>query len=237
MNSLPRPRIGITCGRIGNPINKQHLYGESIIRAGGDPQYLHTDTCREFPINSLNGLLIPGGMDIDPERYGEPRLYYSHPDIHPEVDDRIVYELELLNIFLRYNKPVFGICYGMQLINIYFGGSLHADLHSNIVARLSGALDHRSGQHDITVCANPYNPYLPEGTWTVNSSHHQAIDSLGDRIGDGLTAAAFSSDGIIEAVYSVYNRFLFGVQWHPERLASPLSDHLFERFVSACKPE
>jgi putative glutamine amidotransferase len=235
VNSLPRPRIGITCGRIGQPLNRQHLYGEAITRAGGDPQYLYTDICREFPVDSLNGLLIPGGRDIDPERYGEPRLCYSHPAIYPEDDDRIAYELELLGIFLGYNKPVFGICYGMQLINIFFGGSLYPDIDSP----LPGALDHCSGQHDITVCANPSNTskaYLPIGTWTVNSSHHQAIDRLGDKIGDGLTAAAFSPDGIIEAVCSVRSRFLFGVQWHPERLPGPLSDLLFELFVSACKP-
>lgn len=167
----------------------------------------------------LGGLLIPGGRDIRPERYGEE----ATTTLQPEDDDRTAFELDLLETVLKYNKPVFGICYGMQLINIYLGGSLFQD----IGAQLPEALDHSSGRHEISVSANPY---ISEGTWVVNSSHHQAVHNLGE----GLVPAAFSPDGITEAFYSGMSGFLLGVQWHPERDSEQLSDLLFERFVSAC---
>jgi putative glutamine amidotransferase len=167
----------------------------------------------------LGGLLIPGGRDIAPERYGEVRT----AAVQPEDDTRTAFELNLLETVLKYNKPVFGICYGMQLINIYLGGSLLQD----ISAQLPQALDHCSGRHDVSAGANPY---IPEGTWTVNSSHHQAVRNLGN----GLVAAAFSPDGIIEAFYSDQPGFLLGVQWHPERMKEQFSDILFDRFIAAC---
>ena len=151
----------------------------------------------------LDGLLIPGGRDIPPERYGEVRI----TEVQPEDADRTAFELNLLETVLKYNKPVFGICYGMQLINIYFGGSLLQDIST----QLAQALDHCSGRHDISVSANLY---IPEGIWTVNTSHHQAVRNLGD----GLVPAAFSPDGITEAFYANLPDFLLGVQWHPERL-------------------
>lgn len=168
----------------------------------------------------LGGLLIPGGRDIHPKRYGEVVV----APLQPEDEDRTAFELDLLETVLKYNRPVFGICYGMQLMNIYLGGSLHQDIR----AQLPQALDHCSGRHDISVSANPY---IPEGTWLVNSSHHQAVKTLGK----GLVPAAFSPDGITEAFYSELSGFLLGVQWHPERDSELLSDILFERFVSACQ--
>ncbi|MGC2063990.1 MAG: gamma-glutamyl-gamma-aminobutyrate hydrolase family protein [Thermodesulfovibrionales bacterium] len=220
MSDSSIPLIGITCGSTGKPLRLQHLYGEAILRAGGRPEYLYTETGRHLSVGVLSGLLIPGGRDIHPERYGDVRI----AALQPEDDDRTAFELNLLETVLKYNKPVFGICYGMQLINIYLGGSLHQDISE----QLPPALDHCSGRHDISVSANPY---IPVGTWTVNSSHHQAVSNLGD----GLVPAAFSSDGITEALYSDLFGFLLGVQWHPERLVDPLSDLLFERFVSACR--
>ena len=221
MSDSSIPLIGITCGSSNIPLGLQHLYGEAILRAGGRPEYLFPDTCHNPPISMLGGLLIPGGRDISPERYGEVRI----AAVQPEDDNRTAFELNLLETVLKYNIPVFGICYGMQLINIYFGGSLLQD----ISAELPQALDHRSGLHNISVSANPY---IPETIWTVNTSHHQAVKNLGD----GLVPAAFSADGITEAFYADLPGFLLGVQWHPERLVDPLSDLLFERFVSACQP-
>jgi len=214
------PLIGITCGSSKRPLRLHHLYGEAVLRAGGRPEYLYSNASRQLPVEILSGLLIPGGRDINPGRYGEVQT----TAVQMEDDDRTTFELNLLETVLKYNKPVFGICYGMQLINIYLGGTLLQDIN----AELPKALDHRSGQHALCACANPY---IPEGTRTVNSSHHQAVRKLGD----GLVPAAFSPDGIIEAFHADLPGFLLGVQWHPERLFDPLSDLLFERFVSACQ--
>ncbi len=219
MSGSAPPLIGITCGNSRSPLRLQHLYGEAIRRAGGSPRYLHAGHCQPS-VDTLNGLLIPGGRDIRPERYGETMT----AALDPEDDDRTSLELLLLDAFLKYNKPVFGICYGMQLLNIHLGGSLHKD----IGAAFPQAFDHTAGLHEIAVSKNPS---IPEGTWLVNSSHHQAVR----RLAAGLVPAAFSADGMLEAFSADRAGFLLGVQWHPERLCDRLSDLLFRRFVAACQ--
>ncbi|MBA4373522.1 MAG: gamma-glutamyl-gamma-aminobutyrate hydrolase [Thermodesulfovibrio sp.] len=214
------PLIGITCGDSHRPLRLQKLYGEAVLRAGGRPEYLYSDSCPTVPAAMMDGLLIPGGGDIHPQQYGEAVI----SQLRLEDAGRTAFELDLLKTVLEYNRPVLGICYGMQLINVYLGGSLYQDIRS----LLPQGLDHCAGRHDVSVRTNPY---LPVGTWTVNSSHHQAVRNLGA----GLVSMAFSPDGISEAFYGDRPGFLLGVQWHPERLSDHLSELLFERFVSACR--
>jgi len=160
----------------------------------------------------LDGLILQGGADIDPAVYGEERSTHLGPI--DAVRDR--FELELLRAFADADKPVLGVCRGMQLINVAYGGTLYQDLEAAHV----GAVSHRmldlydEYTHDID---------LVEGGWLqsvypevrrarVNSIHHQGIKQLGT----DLIVDAVSTDGVLECVRRPNCRFMVGVQWHPE---------------------
>ena len=163
-------------------------------------------------VEALDGLVLQGGADIDPAVYGEPRS--DAVGVTDRVRDR--FELELLRAFAAADKPVLGICRGLQLINVAFGGTLHQDL------LLSGAAtephyvaaSYDEHRHDLV-----FEPGSLLGTLypdvaapRVNSIHHQAIKQLGG----GLAVEARAPDGVIEAIRKPDARFILGVQWHPE---------------------
>jgi putative glutamine amidotransferase len=185
-------------------------------------------------VSALDGLILQGGADIDPQLYGErPGSHVGPTDI---VRDR--FELELLRAFAAANKPVLGVCRGMQLVNVTYGGTLHQDL-------LSAGI----GQHPHRV-AELYDEHTHEiefvkGGWLqsiyddctrarVTSIHHQGIKELGAK----LVVEAHSADGIIECVRDPDLNFMVGVQWHPEfhdERSPPLlpAEPLLEAFLSA----
>lgn len=163
-------------------------------------------------VSSLDGLILQGGADIDPRHYGEAPTH----TIGAMDATRDRFELELLRAFASAGKPVLGICRGMQLINVAFGGTLYQDLCAD------GAT---SAQH---VHADAYDEHvhalrMEPGSWIsglyggaregrINSLHHQGVKLLGK----GLVAEAWSEDGVIEAIRGTGDTFVFGVQWHPE---------------------
>jgi putative glutamine amidotransferase len=167
----------------------------------------------------ISGLLIPGGRDLMPSCYNENTLF----DLAPESPERIEFEFSLLREIIRLKKPIMGICYGMQIVNVMQGGSLYQDLGS----QLDRTIDHRQGTHSISVRDNPF---LETGRQTVNSSHHQGVKKLGE----GLVSFATAEDGLVEAFYREGYGFLVGVQWHPERMEGPWTEGLFRRFVGEC---
>ena len=112
----------------------------------------------------------------------------------------------------------------MQVINTFFKGSLYQDIQS----QKTGSRDHRNGMHPISI---EENPFLKGGQYEVNSSHHQAVK----KIGRGLMPFAFSDDGIIEGMYLNDYAFLLGVQWHPERMDSVLTDAIFTSLMEKCR--
>ena len=159
----------------------------------------------------LDGLILQGGADVSPRAYGEEPL-------KPEWGGdpvRDAYELELVHEFLEAGKPILGICRGMQLINVAFGGSLLQD----IPTLLPEAIAHETPQYD----RHRHEVTLVDGSWLqrwngslpgrqVASVHHQAIK----RLGRELVVEATAPDGVVEAIRHTGRTFVYGVQWHPE---------------------
>jgi len=217
MSSLPL--IAVTIGSRDNLPNEADLYIQAIRKAGGAAEFIYPGTGGKVLTDHFDGFLIPGGKDIDPLLYNEDQRHA----INLEEQKRTDFELFLLKEATKRKKPVLGICYGMQVINLFFKGSLYQDIQS----QKQGSLDHRKGKHALVVHENPF---LENGDFEVNSSHHQAVKD----IGRGLVPFAFSNDGIVEGLYLIDYDLLLGVQWHPERMDSKLSQAVFSSFVEGC---
>ena len=173
---------------------------------------------------TCDGLLLPGGDDIDPSRYGAVR--------HEKCKDpcllRDEAEWKMLEAFLPTGKPILGICRGCQFLNIFLGGTLHQHIegHSDFENR-------GKGTHNVHVASGSrLSPLLSE-TLFVNSLHHQSADILGN----GLTVSAWAEDGTVEAIELENHPFCVAVQWHPEHLSKTRPDQqkLFDYFVSLCR--
>ncbi len=212
-----KPVIGITADSDEKYLRVKHGYCEAVAEAGGIPVLLpHVDNPKDYA-EIINALLISGGDDLDPSYYNEEQLLQVKPVSRKRSD----FEFSLLSEMIGLKKPVFGICYGMQLINVFFGGTLYQDIGT----QLSVETDHKKDYHLIVITKNRF---LKEDRFYVNSTHHQAIKKLGN----GLLPVAYSQDGLIEAFSREDYNFLIGVQWHPERLAGEeLSLNLFKSFI------
>jgi putative glutamine amidotransferase len=169
----------------------------------------------------LDGLLLAGGSDVDPELYGAPRHAATDRPDH----DRDRLELALLREALDRNLPVLAICRGLQLLNVALGGTL--------VQHIEG---HKCpGQPDAHLAAiaphSRLKSILRVDQYPVNSRHHQCVD----RVADGLVVAARAPDGVIEALELPTRRFVVAVQWHPEDRTSGPDAGLFEAFRDALR--
>ena len=161
-------------------------------------------------VQALDGLILQGGSDIHPSFYGE-EITHARGRIDPERDR---FELALLRAFAAAGKPVFGICRGMQLINVAFGGSLFQDLHEDAVTSEAHHVLDLYDEHIHHVRLEGWMREVYEGIdgGRVNSIHHQGVR----RLGEGLVAEAWAEDGVVEAVRRRDGGFVVGVQWHPE---------------------
>ncbi|MBI5188506.1 MAG: gamma-glutamyl-gamma-aminobutyrate hydrolase family protein [Nitrospirae bacterium] len=218
---MTRPIIGITTDIEGEYLRLKHRYSDAIIRAGGAPVLIPPTGNPVSYAERIDGLLISGGDDLNPSYYNEPIM----PQVKPVSRQRSDFGISLLKEVVNRQKPVLGICYGMQLINVAFGGTLYQDIDS----QLSVEINHRKDYHIIVITENRF---LKKGRFSVNSTHHQAVKELGTN----LKAFVYSTDNLIEAFYMEDYPFLVGVQWHPERLIDDsLSSDLFNSFVEASK--
>jgi putative glutamine amidotransferase len=184
----------------------------------------------------IDGLLLTGGSDLHPSYYGEEPL----PELDVTLPERDAFEMEILGHALQRGVPVFGICRGMQVLNVALGGTLYQDLPSQIE---SNSIAHRQQMpkwqwtHEVEVnSASKVAKIVQVTGLRVNSYHHQGIKDLAD----GLLAVAFASDGVIEAVESrdLSERWFIGVQWHAEamrEMESPEHRNLFEAHVAAAE--
>lgn len=219
-----KPLIGITSDIEGDLFKLRGDYVSAVEKSGGLPLILPPAADNVSQIaDMIDGLLLPGGNDLSPEYYGE-EIFVPLETLKFVKKERSDFELALLKEVIKRNKPILGICYGMQLLNVAFGGTLYQD----VGIQLKDALDHRNGQHIIQI-AQPL-AFIPHpSAYTVNSSHHQAIKALAG----GFEAFALSDDGIIEGIYKKDYFFCFGVQWHPERIFyDKLSVGIFEEFIN-----
>ncbi len=179
--------------------NKTANYEKACIHAGLSP-YVSLSISK---LCTCDGLLLPGGGDITPCFYGQTDL--ACRKIDTELD---LLQLQALDFFVRNRKPVFGICKGMQLINIYFGGTLIQHLpNSETHQQPDGDVLHNSCISSDCILSRLYGKHF-----LVNSNHHQAVDTLGK----GLSVIQTAEDGVVEAIQHQKQPIL-GVQWHPER--------------------
>jgi putative glutamine amidotransferase len=212
-----RPLIGITADIEGDRLSLREDYAVAVSRAGGLPVLLASGTDVASCAERLDGLVIPGGGDLEPRYYGEESL----AGLNSVPSRRSDFEIAMIHAIIGSGKPLLGICYGMQLVNVALGGTLYQDLKT----QLTRAIDH-SRSHDIEVVAP--GP-LKKGTHTVNSTHHQGVK----RPGRGLDVLAVSPDGLAEAVSLRGHPFLLCFQWHPERRQGH-GALIFNSFVEAC---
>lgn len=194
-------------------------YSDAVWAAGGEPVVLplcSTDVSR------YDGLLLTGGGDIDPKLYGEE----LDPHSRLECERRENFEMKLLESAVKANIPVFGICRGMQVINVYFGGKMIQDIPSIRPSELTHMrLDDPKGFAHAVV-------FNDGSTHMVTSRHHQAVDT----VPECFSVEAKATDGIIEMIKHKDHKYVVGVQWHPESTSDDaLTKKLFSDFVEACK--
>ena len=212
-----RPRIGITCTPlVHDDVHydaTNRAYVDAVLAVGGLPLVLPVVEPAHVGdlLDSIDGLVLAGGGDIEPARYGQPQM--------PEVDgvhpDRDRLELALAKAAIRRDVPLLGVCRGTQVINVALGGTLmqHLPAVSELVHRDAVAFDR--AVHDVEVDKGSTLRKIVGGrTIGVNSLHHQAIGELGT----GIRATCWSSDGVIEGIELVGRPNVVGVQWHPELL-------------------
>jgi putative glutamine amidotransferase len=240
------PLIAITCSRVtGGAWGMYSLghfmdytfsdYSQAILHAGGAALILPTAQDRkslEAILNVVQGLILSGGPDIHPLRYGEEPIAGLG-----EVDEALD-QMELLAaaMAIAKNLPVLGICRGIQVLNVTLGGTLYQDITSQIPEGICHTPKTDKAVNTHTVRIEPgsrlHKLVGRQEIW-VNGKHHQAIKDLAP----GLVASARSKDGVIEAVELPAKRFAVGVQWHPEGTwrEDACSQKLFSAFVKAAR--
>lgn len=211
-------------------------YSEALFGSGAIPFHLSLIPEREYiseALKYLDGILLPGSdTDVDPLRFGsEP-----HPKLGKSIKEKDETDLMVLDEAEKLNLPVLAICFGMQILNVWRGGTLIQDIDSQI----ENCIKHEQGK---PLARNSHTVIVEEGsliadltgsnTAVVNSHHHQAVEN----VGRNLIVTSRTRDGVVESLEG-YNseQSIIGVQWHPELSwkSDSLSKNLFRKFVDIC---
>ena len=237
MNGTDRPLIGLTTyveqARMGIwdvPASfLPKVYLDAVARAGGvavllPPQPVD-DGIAHRVLSGLDGLIITGGKDVDPARYGQDR----HPETDEPRQDRDAWEDALLTAAIDMELPFLGICRGAQVLNVALGGTLHQHLPEVLGTTRYNLGEGKFNDNEVAVVEPSRLRELVGDSLVGKSYHHQAIDELGE----GLVVTARSDDGLIQAVELDSVPFGVAVQWHPEQDADDI--RLFEGLVHAAR--
>lgn len=222
---------------LGRFVRADYDYVDGVAQAGGAPVVLPPAMgaqAADSVVDGLDGLLLSGGSDLHPSYYGEEPI----PELDVTIPERDELEMVLLESALRRGIPVFGICRGLQVLNVALGGTLYQDLPSQLAQDL---LKHRQttpkwqATHEIEVLGDTrVSEITGAGTVKVNSYHHQAVKDLAK----DFVVSARSSDGIVEAVEyrDLSKRWIVAVQWHAEAMRQSAEHRsLFEAHVAAAE--
>lgn len=227
-----RPMIGIISSF--DPENMsyfvKHDYVSSVNLAGGVPVLWTREQRESIPelLEQVDGVLIPGGADVSPLRYGENPIV----EVSYSVEEQDLFEIEVVQRCIECRKPMFGICRGAQVINVALGGTLYQDIYKQAGATLCHRQDMKlrsERTHLINIKQGTMLHDLMKCTsLAVNSYHHQAVKD----IADGLKITAWSEDGIVEA-FEAEKYPVLGVQFHPENLTKvqPCFLRMFQKLV------
>ena len=224
--------IGITDSK------KYEDYRQWIANAGTNI----TIQCLSYKLDNLDlvascdGIILTGGHDVHPALYNKPS-YLDSLDTDQIDEERDAFEMSVIAAAISMSKPILGICRGLQIANVYFGGTLIVDIPTMIGSNKHGKIEGQDQRHDISIISGSrINTITNQQTGIVNSAHHQAADI----IGEGLKATAFSDNNIVEALEYKQPEgkpWLLLVQWHPERISNDESFSLSIRkaFLTECK--
>lgn len=191
---------------------------ETALRRLGIP---HCSTLDPEEASFASHLLLPGGGDITPAFFGQSN--HASRQIDTELD---ILQLQALSLFVTQKKPVLGICKGLQIINVHFGGSINQHIDTADHHKWAGK-DQTHYVYHSTLDRQDFFYELYGSSTLVNSAHHQAVD----RLGDGLICACRSGDNVIEGLFHV-SLPLLAVQWHPERFWEQGGESLFRYFIA-----
>ena len=238
---LKRPKIGITM-RLELPTRRYYLgrdYSDALEAHGASPVHISLIPDADYigsALDGLDGILLPGSdTDADPLLYGEE----PHPSLKKVIREKDETDLIVLAASERRGLPLLAICYGMQILNVSRGGSLYQDIGSQV----ADAIKHEQGEpldrdsHSVSFTEGSLLGEIAlngsPGSIRVNTHHHQAIR----RLGANLKISATANDGIIEGIEDVRpERFVIGVQWHPElSWRNGASSRIFGAFVERCR--
>ncbi len=225
-------RIALTLDRDAD-LSETSDYVRSLVEAGVPREAIEVVTPLEPAGGPFDALLLGGGMDVDPARYGRPTLGNGTLEVDPERD---ALDFRLFEQARASGAPVLGICRGIQVVNVALGGTLVQDIPSE---RPSPVIHERRAEektrrdHRVSIAPGTRLAAIAGAAdAAVNSRHHQAID----RVAPGLAVSAVAPDGVAEAVEAPGEPWLVAVQWHPENLAGdPVSERLFAEFLRAAR--
>lgn len=242
---MARVKIGITSSHALAQDGTLHPdavpYVRAVERAGATAVLLRNELAGiDELLAALGGLLLSGGVDVDPARYGG-NVNHARSQAGRYRPDRDAFETALVLAARERGVPTLCICRGLQIANVAFGGTLVEDLSEALGERY--AIDHRqttngelertdyAPQHEVALLPQSALARLVNATsFPTNSLHHQAVRSLGD----GLVVAGQTSDGVLEAAGATFpHPFFHAVQWHPEEIDDPVSRALFDGLVDA----